>query len=161
MVYTGFCDMRKEDSFFKKVRKIKNELRKTLDDAYRSCGESLERVYIEQSLQAFRPGLSSAKTLLTLAGMNKTVSWLIYEMTGVEPEYIGATTARKFCGIKVPKGTKAKPVVLQFVVDTEPGFVVELTKHGNPQPQYYDMADSIIIARAGFSLWKQKASSKS
>jgi len=160
-VYTGYCDTRKCENFFEKVEKLKNEL---LDVVVNFCGsdnEPLERIYIEQSLQAFRPGLSSAKTLLTLAGMNKTVSWLIYEMTGVEPEYIGATTARKFCGIKVPKGTKAKPVVLQFVVDTEPGFVVELTKHGNPQPQYYDMADSIIIARAGFSLWKQKASSKS
>ena len=28
--------------------------------------------------------------------------------------------------------------------------VVEYTKYGNPKPKYYDMADSIVIAKAGF-----------
>jgi hypothetical protein len=56
------------------------------------------------------------------------------------------------CGIKVPRGNKAKAVVLQHVIDTEPSFVFEETKHGNPKPDTYDRADSLIIAKAGFAL---------
>ena len=54
------------------------------------------------------------------------------------------------CGIKVPKGEKAKPVVLQYVLDNEPKFVVEYTKHGNPKPDSFDKADSWVMAKAGF-----------
>jgi len=160
-VYTGYCDMRKEEGFFKKAAKLKYELLELIEIHCGSDMEPLERVYIEQSLQAFRPGFSSAKVILALAGMNKTISFLLYEALGIEPEYIGATTARKRCGIKVPKGEKAKQVVLKFLLDNEPGFVVEYTRHENPKTQYYDMADSIVIARAGYIEWKQSANSKS
>ena len=56
------------------------------------------------------------------------------------------------CGIKVPRGHKAKAVVLQHVIDTEPSFVLEYTKYGNPKPDTFDRADSLIIAKAGYSL---------
>ena len=59
----------------------------------------IERVFIEQSLQAFRPGLSSAKTLLTLASFNGIVSYICQDQLGIKPEYIGASTARKSNGI--------------------------------------------------------------
>jgi hypothetical protein len=49
-------------------------------------------------------------------------------------------------------------VVLQYVLDNEPNFVVEYTKHGNPKPGSYDRADSLIIAKAGYNLWKEKNS---
>ena len=75
---------------------------------------------------------------------------MCYSLWNVEPEYIAATSARKVCGIKVPKGLKAKPVVLQFVLDNEPTFVIEYTKHGNPKPDTFDRADSWVIAKAGF-----------
>ena len=104
---------------------------------------------------AFRPGFSSAKTILTLAKFNGILSYVCQQDFGVEPQYIGASTARKSCGIKIPKGEKAKDVVLQYVLDNEPNFVVEYTKHGNPKPGSYDRADSLIIARAGYNLWKQ------
>ena len=116
----------------------------------------IERVFIEQSLQAFRPGFSSAKTLLTLASFNGIVSYICQDELGIKPEYIGASTARKSNGIKIPRGEKAKKVVLQYVLDNEPDFVVEYTKQGNPKPGHYDRADSLIIARAGHNLYKQE-----
>ena len=67
----------------------------------------------------------------------------------MEPKYISATSARKTCGIKVPRGTKAKQVVMQFLLDNEPEFVILYTKHGNPKPHEFDRADSLVIARAG------------
>ena len=118
----------------------------------------IERVFIEQSLQAFRPGFSSAKTLLTLASFNGIVSYICQDQFGIKPEYIGASTARKSNGIKIPRGEKAKKVVLQHVLDNESGFVIEYTKQENPKPGSYDRADSLIIARAGYNLWKEKNS---
>jgi hypothetical protein len=75
----------------------------------------------------------------------------------VKPEYIAATSARKKCGIKVPKGTKAKQVVIKHVVDNVPNVLIEYTKHGNPKPACYDKADSWVVAQAGWLLCQEKA----
>ena len=115
----------------------------------------IEKIYIEQSLQAFRPGLSSAKTILTLAKFNGIVSYLARRVYEMEPEYVGASSARKLCGIKVERGKKAKEVVLQHILDTEPKFKISYTSHGNPKPGSYDMSDAIIVARAGLKLWNK------
>jgi len=118
----------------------------------------IKHIFVEQSLQAFRPGFSSAKTLLTLASFNGIVSYICQDQFGIKPEYIGASTARKLNGIKVPRGEKAKQVALQYVLDNEPDFVIEYTKQENPKPGSYDRADSLIIAKAGYNLWKEKNS---
>ena len=115
----------------------------------------VEKIYIEQSLQAFRPGLSSAKTILTLAKFNGIVSYLARRVYEMEPEYVGASSARKLCGIKVERGKKAKEVVLQHILDTEPKFKISYTRHGNPKPGSHDMSDAIIVARAGLKLWSK------
>jgi len=107
-------------------------------------------VYIEQSLQSFRSGFSSAKTLSILSRFNGIVSWLCYEVFELKPEYIAATSARKKCGITIPKGSKAKQVVIQYVLDNIPEVAITYTKHGNPKPHCFDMADSWVIARAGW-----------
>jgi len=109
----------------------------------------IDEVYIEQSLSRFRPGFSSAKTLLTLSKFNGIVSWLCYDIYEIEPEYLSVTPARKAVGITVPRGENAKEIVLNFLLDNEDSFSVEYTKHGNPKPGSYDRADSIVIARAG------------
>jgi hypothetical protein len=54
--------------------------------------------------------------------------------------------------LKFPEGTRLKSVVLQHVIDTEPSFDLKYTKHGNPKPDTFDRADSLIIAKAGFTL---------
>ena len=144
-------DTRKYKNFFEKVKYVEEKI-KTL-----SCREEkIEKVYIEQSLQSFRSGFSSAKTLSTLARFNGVVSWLVYRILQIEPEYLAATSARKLCGIRVPKGQKAKQVVLEHLINNEPVFIVEYTKHGNPRPESYDKADSLIIARAGYNLCQSK-----
>ena len=144
VVFISSVDTRKNKNFFQKAEAVKSFL-KDLSKKY-----SVEQIVIEQSLQSFRSGFSSAKTLSTLSRFNGVVSWMCYSLWGREPTYIAATSARKLCGIKVPKGEKAKPVVLQFVLDNEPKFMVEYTKHGNPKPNSFDKADSWVIAKAGF-----------
>ena len=74
----------------------------------------------------------------------------------LQPEYIAATSARKKCGIKIPKGTKAKQCVIKYVVDNVPDVLIEYTKHGNPKPHCFDKADSWVIARAGWLICQNK-----
>lgn len=132
-----FCDL------FDKVSAIQERL-VWLFNQY-----EIEEIFIEQSLQMFRPGMSSAKTLSTLSRCNGMISWICYEISGIKPQYIAATTARKLNDIKIPQGFKSKEIVMKYLLDNEPSFRVEFTPSGNPKPCYYDIADSIIIARAG------------
>tara|TARA_Y100000310_G_scaffold302937_1_gene340793 strand:- start:875 stop:1396 length:522 start_codon:yes stop_codon:yes gene_type:complete len=147
VLYCEAWDMRNKNHFpdlFNKASLIKGRL---LD---LSIQFHIKHIFIEQSLQAFRPGFSSAKTLLTLAKFNGIISYICQNDMGIKPEYIGASTARKMSGIKIPRGEKAKQVVFQHVLDNESSFMVEYTKHGNPKPGSYDRADSYIIAKAGW-----------
>jgi Holliday junction resolvasome RuvABC endonuclease subunit len=144
VVACDHIDLRKEKNFFNKIQIVNARL----EDI--SVDHSIDRVYIEQSLQSFRSGFSSAQTLSLLSKINGIVSWLCYNLFCSEPRYLAATSARKLCGIKVPRGQKAKAVSLQFVVDNVPEFEVQYTRHGNPKAGYADRSDSYVIARAGW-----------
>ena len=142
IVYSEAWDLRNKRYFpdiYTKASYIKEKLRQ-INTKY-----APNAVYIEKSLQMFRSGFSSAKTLSILASFNGIISFLCYENLGKKPKYISASSARKGCGIKIPKGQKAKQVVLDFLLDNEPQFKVEYTSAGNPKPKYYDIADSIVI----------------
>ena len=145
IILNGAWDTRKYKDFFEKVIHVKAGL----EEIHKQYGKQIGAIYIEQSLQSFRSGFSSAKTLSTLSRFNGIVSWLAYDLFKIKPEYLAATSARKLCGIKIPRGEKAKPVVLKFLLDNEPSFVIDYTRHGNPKPESYDRADSLVIAKAG------------
>ena len=124
------------------------------DDAWR-IGNSeypIQHIYVEQPFTFFNSGGSSAKTMAALQKFNGIVSWLLFEIFEIKPEFIGATAARKQAGIKVPRGQKAKKVVLEYLLENEPAFNVEYTRHGNPKPESYDRADAIVIAKAGWKI---------
>ncbi len=144
VIYNEAWDLRKYKDFFEKATVVKSKIQE-LDDTF-----LIKKIYIEQSLQSFRSGFSSAKTLSTLSRFNGVVSWLCYNILEIKPEYIAATSARKKCGITVPRGTKAKQIVIQHILDNVPSVLIEYTKHGNPKPQCYDKADSWVVAHAGW-----------
>ena len=151
IVDQGHIDLRKEKDFFHKVQIAEDRLKEIIEEY------KIKNVWIEQSLQAFRPGMSSIKTLLTLSKFNGILSWIAWKETGISPNYIGASTARKTCGITIPRGKKAKEVVVNFLLDTEPAFVVDYTKFGNIKQHYYDVADAIIVAKAGYECRLKKS----
>ena len=151
IVACDHIDLRKYSNFFDKVEQVEAVM-----DALRTK-YFIEHVYIEQSLQSFRSGFSSAQTLSLLSKINGIVAWICYNIFGSEPRYLAATSARKACGIKVPRGQKAKAVALQFVVDNVPDFEVQYTRHGNPKPGYTDRSDSYVIAKAGWLNERQEA----
>jgi hypothetical protein len=145
IIYNEAWDTRKFKDHFEKAKFVRSR-------ASVMCAqfEGIKEIYIEQTLQSFRSGFSSAKTLSSLSRFNGIVSWIMYSLTGLKPEYVSAASARKSCGIKVPKGQKAKEKVVEFLLDKEPQFVVEYTKFGNIKPECFDKADSIIVAKAGY-----------
>ena len=145
-----YIDLRKEKSFFDKISLAKDKILSVIRT------NRVHDVWVEQSLQAFRPGFSSAKTLLTLSKFSGIMEWVIYEGTEIVPQYVGASAARKICGISVPRGEKAKSVVMRFLLDKEPAFVVEYTKYGNIKKHFYDIADAIIVAKAGYTCLQKK-----
>lgn len=155
ILYCESWDTRNKKHFptlFHKAEFIKNKL-KDLHVDY-----NIHKVFIEENLQSFRSGFSSAKTISTLAKMNGIVSYTVFSELGIEPEYLAATSARKLSGITVPRGTKAKQKVLEHILDNEKSFLIFYTKQGNPVPGTYDRADSLVIAKAGLEVWKQTKS---
>lgn len=149
IIETCFWDTRNKRKFPTLYEKA-NFIRKQfiyLEEKYR-----IDNVFIEQSLQSFRSGFSSAKTLSTLSRFNGMVSLLSFQMFNRKPEMIAASSARKLAGVEIKRGDNAKQKVLQFIVDNHPQVAIEYTKQGNPKPGTLDMCDSIIIALAGEKL---------
>ena len=157
---TGFCIMdgdgeiiradvwdtrnkNKFETFFDKIQFVKDGLQE-LQVQY-----PIQRVYIEQPFMFFGSGGSTAKTMAALQKFNGTVSWICYEIFKQQPIYFTAQQARKLNEIKVEKGEDTKKQILKWVLDTHPDFSVEYTPKGNPKPKYFDIADAIVIAKAG------------
>jgi hypothetical protein len=146
MVYNRSWDTRNKNKFptlYDKADFIKQQLWQ-IDDLF-----FIKKVFVEQSLNSFRSGFSSAQTLSTLSRFNGIVSWICYEVLKLKPEPIQASSARKQVGVSIKRGENAKEKSLKFVIDTEPTFLVEYTKFGNPRPGVADRSDSYIIAKAG------------
>ncbi len=165
IVFYDSIDLRKQKNFFDKAIVIKEKILDLYemyqcnnDDSMRmgNAEYPIEHIYIEQPFTFFNSGGSSAKTMAALQKFNGVVSWMLYEVFEIRPEYIGASAARKEAGIKVPRGQKAKQVVLEHLLQHEPAFKIEYTKHGNPKPESYDKADAIIIAKAGYKIENKK-----
>lgn len=159
LVFYDSIDLRKFKDVFDKTIAIKEKLL-DLYEMYQCDNDSsirighamfpIEHIYIEQPFTFFNSGGSSAKTMAALQKFNGIVSWNVFELFEIKPKFIGATSARKLAGIKVPRGQKAKQVVLEHLLENEPAFKIEYTRYGNPKPESFDRADAIIIAKAGY-----------
>jgi hypothetical protein len=118
--------------------------------------------FVEESLQKFRPGFSSAKTLTTLSKFNGIVCYLTRRVFGLDPEPINVNTARKTVGLKIPRGSNSKQIVHEWVSnETSFEWPTKILRGGPRKGQEvlidacYDMADAYLIARAGQNLVNQ------
>lgn len=119
----------------------------------------IKHVFVEQPFIAFSGGKTTAVTMSKLQRFNGMCCYGLYRVFGNSPTLIQANKARGLVGIKVPRGQKAKPVVLKWVEDSYPSdFTYEMTRHGNPKPTTFDMADAVVVARAGIELLNQENS---
>lgn len=149
---TTFWDTRNKNRFptiYQKAWHVKEQL-ENLAGTYK-----ISHIYVEQSLHSFRSGFSSAQTLSTLSRFNGIISWVCWDLFGIEPQMIAATSARKQASVGIKRGDNAKEKVLQFIIDNYPNIEIQYTKHGNPKPGTLDMCDSIVIALAGDKLVRE------
>ena len=112
----------------------------------------IHEVRVEEPFSMFSGGKTTAKTMSSLQRFNGMISLLVLQVFGDPPTMVGSRTARARCGIKVPKGTKAKKVIVEWADNYFDSFNVELTRHGNPKPGTDDEADAIVVALSHFDL---------
>ena len=149
LVDMGYIETSKEKIFFKKASAVKDELLR-LSRVY-----DIERVFIEENLQAFRPGFSSAKTLMTLARFNGVISYICQRDLDVTPEFINVNIARKSIGLKINKKSSmtTKEQIFDWVNNrvnfSWPQKVLKSGPRKGKQvlePGCYDAADAYVIA---------------
>lgn len=158
IVFASYADLRKAKKFCDKTDIVKDffyNIRDTL--LKQSC---VNFCYIEECVQRYTPGMSSAKTIIILARINGAVSVIAHEAFSVDVNVLNASHARKLIGCKVSKrarvGRSTKDVVRDFVIAK---FKLEtmyrVIKHGPRAGQrviheaMYDIADACTIAQAG------------
>ena len=164
---TGFCvfdengkpthisnvDMTKVSDFFEKVSLIKRHLYDL------KFSLNIKQVAIEESLQAFRSGSSSAKTLFKLSKFNGIIQWICHNDLEVPVSSLNVNSARKLAGIKVSRGSivSTKDQILNQVI-SETGelfdWPTKILKSG-PRRGFeiydkccYDMADAYVVGKA-------------
>ena len=117
------------------------------------CG--IDKIYVEEAMQRFTPGMSSMQTIGSLLRFNGIVSWLVYDILLMQPEYIAVGHARKTCGVKVQQkkrcgGLSHKEQTFKYMADHDLKDVTwEKKKNGDVVDRAYDMCDAYVIARAG------------
>ena len=152
VVNIGHIDLRKEKDFFRKVDTIKAKIIE-LDNKYKFKG-----VAIEEPLQSFARGLSSAKTLFTLAKFNGIIQYIVFSL-GLIPTVINVNNARKLVGIKIDKKDKTKNTkqqVLEQVQQLNSTLIwPKRTLKSGPRKgleiyddSCYDRADAYVIGKA-------------
>ena len=126
----------------------------------------IKKIFVEENLQAFRPGLSSAKTLLTLSRFNGVVCYICERDLLIKPEFINVNFARKTVGFKVDRKSKisTKDQVCNWALKdinnnlTNFEWPTKILKSGPRKGQTviiknsYDMADAYVIAKSSLSL---------
>ncbi len=138
---------------FEKALRVKESLQ-TITLEY-----NVDNIAIEENLQAFRPGFSSAKTIVTLARFNGIVSWLSYKCTKVKPDFINVNHARKAVGLKIDRKSdlSTKEQVLEWVkTNGMQDFLwpMKTLKSGPRKGRVifddscYDISDAFVIAKA-------------
>ena len=157
LIDLGYIRLSHLEDIFSKAQRVTEVIRELSRD------NNIQRIFIEQNLQAFRPGLSSAKTLITLARFNGIVTYLCYLETGLKPKFINVNTARKTVGLKISRqikcGKTTKDQVLDWVTLRLDDFSwpKKILKSGPRrgkevlEPGCYDMADAYVISLAGFT----------
>ena len=129
--------------------------------------KSITGVFVEENLQVFRRGLSSARTLMTLAKFNGIVCYILREIFEINPISINVNEARKSVGLKIISqkrgGKPTKEQVIEWVSLSlnKTGYVwpTKTLKSGPRQgqvillPECADMADAFVISEAARHLY--------
>jgi Holliday junction resolvasome RuvABC endonuclease subunit len=154
IVDIGYIDTSKIKSIFEKSAEAERQLSKIFQN------HEIEKIYIEENLQSFRSGFSSAATLSTLSRFNGIVSFICFKIVEKIPEFLNVNTARKTLGIKLIRkkdgGLPTKEQLFLWAEDNVdypwPRKKIKSGPRKNMvvvDPRSYDMIDAYVVARAG------------
>lgn len=152
MVLISSCELNKKLNMVQRALFFKDIL-KDIKDKY-----NIGSIWIEEPFMMFQKGRSSAKTIFTLASFNGMIQYSCLDIFNLIPNLINVSRARKTVGLKVPRGSDTKEVVLSWVKSktTKVQWPTKTLKSGPRKgltiqhPRCYDMADAYIIGLAGY-----------
>ena len=153
-------DLTKTKCMFDKASKFEEEFKqKVLNDITSDETIDVKYIYIEDTLQSFSRGLSSARTLMQLSRFNGIVSNIAFRITRIKPVFINVNTARKTLGIKIDKNSSIdkKEQVMAWVGLDLGGYdwPTKIISRGPNKGRVkyekycYDIADAYVICKAG------------
>lgn len=151
----GYIDTSKKKSLFKKAEHVKVKISEINIDF------DIEKIFIEENLQSFRSGFSSARTISTLAKFNGIVSYICVEQFSTEPVFFNVNSARKILGISLKRkrdgGGPTKEQILDWAKNNVKYKWPDKKLKSGPRkglvvtdPRSYDMIDAYIVARSGY-----------
>ena len=126
----------------------------------------IEKIYIEEALQSFRRGLSSAKTLSTLSRFNGIISYLAFKTFDCEPDLVNVIKARSTLGIKLDRKSEktTKDQVFEWAQNRKEfesfPWPTKTLKSGPRKGQTifdkscYDIADAFVMSLYGINSLK-------
>ena len=153
----GIIISHEKDSYRKSVI-IRDEFKNLLEQ------HKVDLIVIEENLQAFRRGLSSARTLSTLARFNGIVSFLAQDIFQVPLQMINVNNARKRAGLSVDRKSDIpiKEQILIWVSEQadfqDYSWPMKTLKSGPRKGQTvcdkrcFDIADATVICFAAMTL---------
>ena len=111
----------------------------------------ITEAFVEQPAMMFGRGKTTANTMSKLQRFNGMCCYAIYELLKIH-----ANLARKKMNISIPRNVlNKKHYIINEVVKKYPNFKYNLTRYGNPQPGTDDIADAIVVAHAGVSIFNE------
>ncbi len=149
----GFIDLRKYDGFWTKVDKAEASLQQVILNIQKL--HKITFLFIEDPLERFRRGSSSAHVISLLSKFNAIISRHARSLLKFDPVYIGATTARKTIGISLLSKKKSGGIDQKLQTFNQLNLTVFKTfdwpknKNGNIQPYCFDQVDAFVICCAG------------
>jgi hypothetical protein len=152
LIDCGHIDLKNEKDPFKKL----SLFNKFLDDFKAKHWDNSIVIYVETPLMMFSANQSSAQVISNLQHFNGMCCAAIYLKLGLCPKMVNASSARRLNGITVPRGVKAKEVVMHHIKEKKliPDEKWEYKKTGKPKEHMKDVCDSYIISAAGLILEK-------
>lgn len=152
LLKAGYIDLSKIKSAYSKAKHVSSVLN-SLIEKYK-----VTETVIEENLQSFRPGMSSAKTILSLAKFNGIVSFLVEEKMKKPVSAASVVSARSKLGIKIDRKSvkNTKEQVLDWIqrqdIFIDYSWPTKTLRNGPRRgltvvdPASFDIADSAVVA---------------
>lgn len=154
----GYVSISDHENLYTRVDEFERAISEKLKDL--DLTDRIKSIYIEEDLQRFTPGMSSAKTIQKLSRFNGMISLTVYKMFGIFPVHINVNEARNSIGCKFNRKDKTKTTkqkVFEWVETQLPDFCwpTKVVQSGKRKGQTvnidecFDMADAYVISRSG------------